>query len=162
MVQRTDQNSGRKSYAYKGFVNYATKVFFFFSWACSFSKYLLSTYYMPGTITTGNRASNRKRHHSCFPGASCSYLVTQSCLTLCDPGGCSPTGFLCTWDFFRQYWKIQNTGVVYHFLLQGIFLRQGSNPDFLRLLHYKQIFYLLSHWGSPFYTSSVYMLIPSF
>ena len=93
MVQRTDQNSGRKSYAYKGFVNYATKVFFFFfSWACSFSKYLLSTYYMPGTITTGNRASNRKRHHSCFPGASCSYLVTQSCLTLCDPMDCRPPG----------------------------------------------------------------------
>ena len=33
-----------------------------------------------------------------------------------------------------------------HFLLQGIFLTQGSNPD---LLHCRRILYLLSHQGSP-------------
>ena len=33
-----------------------------------------------------------------------------------------------------------------HFLLQGIFPTQGSNPD---LLHCRQILYLLSHQGSP-------------
>ena len=36
----------------------------------------------------------------------------------------------------------KNTGVGSHSLLQGIFLTQGSNP---RLLHDRQILYLLSH-----------------
>ena len=40
----------------------------------------------------------------------------------------------------------KNTGV--GFLLQGIFLPQGSNPRPLCLLHYRQILYLLSHWRS--------------
>ena len=35
-----------------------------------------------------------------------------------------------------------------HFLLQGIFLTQGSNP---RLLHCRQILYNPSHRGSPSY-----------
>ena len=35
-----------------------------------------------------------------------------------------------------------NTGVGCHFLLQGIFLTQGSNPG---LLHCRQILYNLSH-----------------
>ena len=29
-------------------------------------------------------------------------LVTQSCLTLCDPMDCSPTRLLCPWGFSRQ------------------------------------------------------------
>ena len=41
----------------------------------------------------------------------------------------------------------QDTGVGCHFLLQGIFLTQGSNPG---LLHCRQIVYHLSHQGSPF------------
>ena len=33
-------------------------------------------------------------------------LVTQSCLTLCDPGDCSPTGSFVPWGFSRQeYWS---------------------------------------------------------
>jgi len=40
----------------------------------------------------------------------------------------------------------QNTGVGSHFLLQGIFPTQGSNPG---LLHCRQILYQLSHQGSP-------------
>ena len=39
----------------------------------------------------------------------------------------------------------KNTGVGCHFLLQGIFLTQGSNPD---LQHCKQMLYHLSHQGS--------------
>ena len=39
----------------------------------------------------------------------------------------------------------KNTGVGCHFLLQGIFLIQGSNPG---LPHCKQILYSLSHQGS--------------
>ena len=40
----------------------------------------------------------------------------------------------------------KNTGVVCYFLLQKIFLTQGSNPV---LLHCRQILYSLSHQGSP-------------
>ena len=43
-------------------------------------------------------------------------------------------------EFSRQeYWSC-------HFLLQGIFLTQGSNPT---LLHCRQTLYHLSHLGSP-------------
>ena len=51
--------------------------------------------------------------------------VSQSCLTLCDPTDCSKnTGG-------------KNTGVGGHFLLQGIFLTQGSNLCLLPLLHWQ-------------------------
>ena len=40
----------------------------------------------------------------------------------------------------------KNTGVGCHFLLQGIFPNQGSNPS---LLHCRQILYHLSHQGIP-------------
>ena len=40
----------------------------------------------------------------------------------------------------------KNTGVGCHFLLQGIFPTQGSNPG---LLHCRQILYCLSHQRSP-------------
>ena len=40
--------------------------------------------------------------------------------------GLQPTSLLCAWDS-----PDKNTGVNYHFLLQGIFLTQGSNPDSL-------------------------------
>ena len=60
---------------------------------------------------------------------------TQSCLTLCDPMDC--TGLLCSWDSPGK-----DTGVDCHFLLQGIFPTQGSNPG---LLHCRQTLYHLSH-----------------
>ena len=40
----------------------------------------------------------------------------------------------------------KSTGVGWHFLLQGIFQTQGSNPH---LLHWRWILYSLSHGGSP-------------
>ena len=40
----------------------------------------------------------------------------------------------------------KSTGVGCHFLLQGIFPTQGSNPD---LPHCRQMLYHLSHQGSP-------------
>ena len=52
---------------------------------------------------------------------------------------------LCPWDFPGK-----NTGVGCHFLLQGIFLTQGSNPP-LRLLHWQADSLPLSHWGSPLF-----------
>ena len=47
----------------------------------------------------------------------------------------------------------KNTEVGCHFLLQGIFLTQGSNPSLLRLLNCRQILY---HWaiGKPKHFSS--------
>ena len=55
--------------------------------------------------------------------------------------GLQPTRVLCPWDFSGKH-----IGVGYHFLLQGIFPTQGSNPG---LLHCGQILYRLSHEGSP-------------
>ena len=67
--------------------------------------------------------------------------VAQSCPTLCEPIGCSPPGSSVHGDS-----PVKNTGVGYHFLLQGIFSSQGLN---LGLLHCRQILYHLSHQRSP-------------
>ena len=64
-----------------------------------------------------------------------------SCPTLLQPHGLWPSRVLCPWDCPGQ-----NTGVGFHFLLEGIFLAQGSNPS---LLHCRWILYQLSHQGSP-------------
>ena len=68
-------------------------------------------------------------------------VVTQSCPTLLRPHGLWPSRLLCPWDCPGQ-----NAGVSCHFLLEGIFLAQGSNPS---LLHCRWILYRLSHQGSP-------------
>ena len=52
------------------------------------------------------------------------------------------TRLLCPWDFPGN-----STGVDWHFLLQGIFPTQGSNPG---LPHCRQMLYRLSHQGSPY------------
>ena len=52
------------------------------------------------------------------------------------------TRLLSPWDFLGK-----STGVDCHFLLQGIFPTQGSNPG---LLYCRQTLYHLSHRGSPF------------
>ena len=57
------------------------------------------------------------------------------------PHGLQPTRLLCPWDFPGKV-----TGVGCHFLLQGIFPTQGSNPGFL---HCRQILYSLSYKGRP-------------
>ena len=71
----------------------------------------------------------------------CCCLVTQWCLTLCDPMDCSPPGSSVHGDSPGR-----NTGMGCHFLLQGIFPTQGLN---LYLLNCLQILYQLSHQGSP-------------
>ena len=55
------------------------------------------------------------------------------------PHGLRPASLLCPWDSPGK-----NTGMNSHFLLQGIFQTQGSNPG---LLHWRQILYCLSHQG---------------
>ena len=70
----------------------------------------------------------------------CVYLVTQSCLTLLWPHGlaCQPP----LWDLSGK-----NTGVGCLFLLQGIFIIQGSNSHLLRLMHWQVDSLSLSHPG---------------
>ena len=62
--------------------------------------------------------------------------VAQLCLTLCDPMDCSLPGFSVHGIFQARVLDCC------HFLLQGIFLTQGSNPG---LLHCRQTLYPLSH-----------------
>ena len=81
-----------------------------------------------------------KHHFASLP--SCwswqGLCCAQSCPTLCDPMDCSPPGSSVHGIFFSG----KNTGVGCHFLLQGIFLIQGSN---LCLLHCRQTLY---HWAN--------------
>ena len=62
--------------------------------------------------------------------------VAQSGPTLCNP---VDTRLLCPWDFLGK-----STEVGYHFLFQGIFPTQGSNPG---LPYCRQMVYHLSHQG---------------
>ena len=59
------------------------------------------------------------------------------------PWAVAYTRLLHPWDFLGE-----STGVSCHFLLQGIFPTQGSNPG---LPHFRQTLYHLSHQGSPEY-----------
>ena len=68
-------------------------------------------------------------------------LVTQLCLTLCNPMNCNPPGSSVHRDSPGK-----NTGVGCHALLQGIFLTHGSDPG---LLHCMWSFHQLRHQGSP-------------
>ena len=71
------------------------------------------------------------RHdHELWIHGCCCCLVTKSGLS-------QPTRLLCPWGFPGK-----NTAVGCHFLLQGIFLTQGSNPH---LLLGRRILY---HWGT--------------
>ena len=73
------------------------------------------------------RSSSKQREY-----VSCS--VTSDLL---QPHGLQPSRFLCLWNSPGK-----NTGVGCDFLLQGIFLTQGSN---LGPLHCRQILY---HWAT--------------
>ena len=57
------------------------------------------------------------------------------------PHGLQPARLLYSWDFPGR-----DTGVVCHFLLQGIFPNQALNSG---LLHCRQILYQLNYQGSP-------------
>ena len=72
-------------------------------------------------------------------------LVNQLGPTLCDPMDYRPPGFFVHGDSPGK-----NTGVGYHFLLQGIFLTQGLNLHLPR-----EDFLLLSYQQSYVYSSCV-------
>ena len=55
-----------------------------------------------------------------------------SCVLLFATLWAEATRLLCPWDSPGK-----NTGMGCHFLLQGIFLSQGSNPCLLHLLHWQ-------------------------
>ena len=74
-------------------------------------------------------------------------LFSVSCLVVFNslqPHGLYPARLLCSWNS-----PDENTGVGIHFLLQGIFLTQGSNPG---LPHCRQILSHLSHHRSFYFT----------
>ena len=71
---------------------------------------------------------------------SCCCLVTQSCLTLCDPHGLQLATLLCPCNFPGK-----NTRMGCHFLLHGIFLTKGSN---LHILQWQVDSLPLSHLGN--------------
>ena len=69
--------------------------------------------------------------------------------------------FVAPWTAARQAprpWDSpgENTGAGCPFLLQGIFLTQGSDLYLLSLLHCRCILHLLSHWESPIKTLAMY------
>ena len=82
----------------------------------------------------------------------CPQALPSSCVHACSviqsdslqPYRLQPARLLCPWDFPGK-----NTGVSCHFLLQGIFPTQGSNPCFLSLLHWQVGSLPLSHLGNP-------------
>ena len=81
----------------------------------------------------------------------CACSVTQSCLTL-QCHGLKPARPLCPWDI-----PSKNTGVVCHFLLQGIFSTQGLNLCLLGLLHWLEDSLPLNHLGSHFFNLYPYI-----
>ena len=79
------------------------------------------------------------------PAQRCKFIMCASvvsCSVVSDslrPHGLQPTRLLCPWGFLGKI-----SGVVCHFLLQGIFPSQGSIPG---LPHCRQMLYRLSHQG---------------
>ena len=69
--------------------------------------------------------------------------LPQWCSTLCDSIWYA-TRLLCPWDSPGK-----NTGVGCYWLLQGIFLTQGSNPRVLGLLHWQTGSLSLAPAGKP-------------
>ena len=84
----------------------------------------------------------------------------QSCPTLCNPMECRPPGS-CVHGILQG----KNTGVGCHFLFQGVFPTQRSNPCFLCLLHgitssCRQILYhWATTWEAPDDTKSNFYLL---
>ena len=70
------------------------------------------------------------------------------------PHGPYPTRLLCPWDSPHK-----NTGVVCHFLLQGIFLIQESNHVFHVSCIERRVLYHWQHLGSPIMEIDRYIYI---
>ena len=79
--------------------------------------------------------------------------VSQSCLTLCNLMDCSLLRLLCPWNFPGK-----NPGMGCHFLLQGIFPDQRSNPRLLCLLHWQVDSWPLAPPGKLMWVRCIYLL----
>ena len=93
------------------------------------------------------------RYHKVVKGFTDGFmlcLVTQSCMTLCDPVNCSPPV-----SSLHGNSPGKNTGVGCHALLEEIFPTQGSNPG---LLHCSWILYHLNHQGSPLFFLGAFLI----
>ena len=92
-----------------------------------------------------------KKRESSFYGSTLQFqrllcLVTHSCLTLCDPMDCSPSGSSVHGDSPGK-----NTGVGCCALLQEAFPIQGSNPCLLHLPVLLGMFFNTSAtWEAPY------------
>ena len=75
------------------------------------------------------------------PGWMPYHAPAQSCLTLCKPMDCNPSGSSVHGIFQARMGS--------HFLLQGIFPTQGLNLRFLYLLHCRRIYY---RWATGEYS----------
>ena len=86
-----------------------------------------------------SKATSRpvSHHQSCVYVCVYAQLVSQSCLTLCDPMDYSPPGF--------SVHGILQARVGCHALFHGIFPTQGSNPG---LLCCRQILYPRRYLGN--------------
>ena len=89
-------------------------------------------------------------NHSCVCTKS-----LQWCPTLCNVMDYSPPG-----SSVHGILQARILGVTCHFLLQEIFLIQGSNPCLLHFLHWQVDSLLLSYQGSPesFIQVVIYMI----
>ena len=87
---------------------------------CSFKNFLIKIHRNMVQLQSHIQKYNYAHMHVCAK-------MCQSCLTLCNLMASSLLGS-SPWDFLEKY-----TGVGCHFLLQGIFLTQGSNPCILHL-----------------------------
>ena len=93
---------------------------------CAHAGYLLppqGNSFCPQTHPSGRWGGSRSSSNDGLRVPACS--VAQLCSTLC-PRGLKPTRLLCPWDSPGK-----NTGVGCHFLLQEIFLTQGTNQCLL-------------------------------
>ena len=85
----------------------------------------------------------RNRHHLCLLAQ-----LLQTCPTVFDPMDCTPpptpTRLLYPWDSPGK-----NTRVGCHFLLQGVFFTQESNPHLLCLLHWQEFLTTGTSWEAP-------------
>ena len=93
----------------------------------------------------GHRESDTAERLDWAELALCS-VMSDSLQSLC----CSRQTPL-SMGFFRQ----EHCQVGWHFLLQGVFPTQGSHLHLLCLLHCRQILYMLSPWGSPYWSSAI-------
>ena len=87
----------------------------------------------------------------------CTIRVCSVMSNSLQPYGLQPARPFCSWTFSGK-----NIGVSCHFLLQGIFATQGSNPHLWRLLHQPAHSLPLCHLGSPICSKNIFKLINHF